>query len=157
MYVVRRGPTLIGVVSALLVTLLVLFLVIGWWRNWYGVSGSDDPQQVNLGVQINKDEVARDFDQLRDETERVTESAQVAAELQTVDGMITDVSQDRVVIREGDSQHTFTIDEATKFFVGSADARLQEISVGDPARVTFQETDGHKRAARITIERNDAT
>lgn len=157
MYVVRRGPTLIGVVSALLVTLLVLFLVIGWWRNWYGVSGSDDPQQVNVGVQINKDEVARDFDQLRNETQRVTESAQVAAELQTVEGLVTDVSQDRVVIREGDTQHSFTIDEVTKFFVGSTEAGLQEITVGDRARVTFQETDGQKRAARITSERNNDT
>lgn len=157
MYVVRRGPTLIGVAGALLLTLLVLFLVIGWWRNWYGVSAGDDPQQVNVGVQINKDEVARDFDQLRDETKRVTESAQVAAELQTVDGMVTEVSQDRVVVREGDTLHTFTIDEVTKFFVGSSEARLQEISVGDPARITFQETDGHKRAARITIDRNNET
>lgn len=150
----RRGPTVFGCAGIVVVTLLVVFLVVGWFRNWYDVSGREDAQQAEFGVQIHKEELERDFGKLREESERVAESAQVAAELETLEGTVSDVSATQMTVRVGDTDHAVAVDEVTQFYVGDEEADLQNIQTGDPVRVTYQETDAQKRASRVTVQRD---
>ena len=147
----RRGPTLVGCLAILVVTLLVVFVVVGYFRNWYNVAGSDDPQQTEFGVQINKEEVSRDLGKLRDETQRVTESVQVAAEMSTLEGVVVSSSATELVVRVGERAVPVAIDDVTQYYNGDQQSDLQSLQSGVPVRVTYQETDGQKRASRVTI------
>ncbi len=151
MYAVRRrGPTLFGVLASLLVTLLLVMLVLGWWRNWFNVSSRNADQQVELGLTINKDEVERDLGKLQDETQRVTDTAQVAAGLTTIEGTVTAISATQLTLRAGDQEHSLAMDDVTEFYLDNEKADVGSIQPGDMVRVTFQETDGQKRASRVT-------
>jgi hypothetical protein len=147
----RRGPTLFGCGAILLVTLLLVFVIVGWFRNWYNVAGRDDAQQVEFGVQINKEEVGRDFGKLRDETQRLTESVQVAAEMSTLEGVAVSSSATQLVVRVGERDIPVAVDNVTQYYTGEQQSDLQSIRPGEQVRVTYQETDGQKRASRVTL------
>lgn len=151
MYVARRrGPTLFGVLASLLVTLLLVMLVLGWWRNWFSVSSRNADQQVELGLTINKDEVERDLGKLQDETERVADTAQVAAGLTTLEGTVTAISATQLTLRADQQEHALALDDVTEFYLEDQKTEAGTIQQGDSVRVTFQETDGQKRASRVT-------
>jgi len=146
----RRGPTLFGVLASLLVTLVLVMLVLGWWRNWFNVSSRNADQQVELGLTINKDEVERDLGKLQEETQRVADTAQVAAGLTTIEGTVTAISATQLTLRAADQEHTLALDEVTEFYLENREMEVGTIQQGDHVRVTFQETDGQKRASRVT-------
>ncbi len=151
MYVTRRrGPTLFGLLASLLLALLLVMLIVGWWRNWFNVSSRNADQQVELGLTINKDEVERDLGKLRDETQRVAETAQVAAGLTTLEGTVTAITPTQLTLRVDDQEHTLALDEVTEFYLENQETEAGTIQQGDAVRVTFQETDGQKRASRVT-------
>jgi Cu/Ag efflux protein CusF len=152
MYVARRrGPSLVGCAVITLLTLVIAVLAVGWWRNWYDVATRDTPEELEFGVRIHKDEVERDFGKLRDETQRVAETAKVAADLETMEGTVVEVSPTQITVQVAEQDHTLRIDDVTKVFVEDEEASLESLQAGDPVRVTYEQTDGHKRASRITV------
>lgn len=151
MYVTqRRGPTLFGLLVSLFLALLLVMLVIGWWRNWFDFSSHNADQQVELGLTINKDEVERDLGKLRDETQRVADTAEVAAGLTTLEGTVTAITPTQLTLRAGEQEHTLSLDNVTEFYLENQKTEAGTIQQGDMVRVTFQETDGQKRASRVT-------
>lgn len=147
----RRGPTATGCVLSLLAILIVVVLIVGWWRNWYNVATQNAEQDVQIGVQIHKDEVGRDLGRLKEETKRLTESAQAAAELSTLEGVVTDLSPTQMTVRVAEQEHPVMIDQVTQYYVGDNRATLEDVQQGHEVLVTFQETDGRKRASRVTV------
>jgi predicted lysophospholipase L1 biosynthesis ABC-type transport system permease subunit len=154
-YARRRGPTVAGCGMMLLLIAIVTLLAVGWWRNWYDVASRNAPDEVEFGVRIHKEEVERDLGRVRDETQRLTESAQVASELQTVEGNVTALSASELTVRVGELEHRMMLDEVTQFYVNNDEANLQSVRVGDQVRVTYQESGGQKRASRITSLREE--
>lgn len=151
MYVVRRrGPGLFGLLLMLITALVVILLLLGWWRNWYDVSAGSDERQAEVGVRIHREEVERDLGRVRDETRRLTESAQAAADHETLEGTVAAVSSNDITVREGEREHIVLVDEVTRFLAAD-DETDQKLVEGDRVRVTYQESEGRKRAARVTI------
>jgi hypothetical protein len=147
----RRRPSLLGCIGTLLLTLLVVIAVVGWFRNWYDVAGRDAPDEIEVGLRIHKEEVGRDIGKLRDEARRLTDTADVAADLKTLEGTVTAVSATELTVVVEELEHRLLIDEVTEYYADTEKANLQAISEGDRVRVTYQETDAQKRAARVTV------
>ncbi len=144
-----------GCAATVLVTLLVVLLAVGWWRNWYDVSGRDAPEEMEFGLRIHKEEVERDLGKLRDETQRLTESAQVAAEMETIEGTVTELSPTQLTVRVGERDHSVAIDEVTQFYVENDQVSVESLNQGDQVRVTYQQTDAQKRASRVTVMQDE--
>jgi hypothetical protein len=147
----RRQRSLLGCIGTLLLTLLVVIAVVGWFRNWYDVAGRDGPDEIEVGLRIHKEEVGRDLGKLRDEARRLTDTADVATDLQTLEGTVTAVSATELTLVAGELEHRVMIDEVTEYYADTEKANRQAINEGDLVRVTYQETDDLKRAARVTV------
>lgn len=146
-----RGPSLIGCAATLLLILVVVVLAVGWFRGWYEVSGRDGDQDMEVGVRIHKEEVGRDLGKMRDETQRLMESAQVAAELSTMEGTVSGLSSSELTVRVGERDQSVAIDDVTEYYRGNTQVELQSIQQGDQVRVIYQESDAGKRASRVTL------
>jgi hypothetical protein len=147
----RRHRSLVGCIGTLLLTLLVVIAVVGWFRNWYDVAGRDAADEIEVGLRIHKEEVSRDLGKVRDEARRFTDTADVAADLKTLEGTVTAISATELTLIVGELEHRVLIDEVTEYYADTEKANLQVINEGDRVRVTYQETDEQKRAARVTV------
>ena len=157
--VVRPRFSFVGGVLKILFVLAIVVAVAGYFLGWYSFSTasdeSGDDSKVGMTVTVNKDEVKRDADKLKDKLVGLKDAAGLAAKIQTVEGKIAsiDMAKGELVVQPSNSDKptTVTVDDETEFKLGNGKSSLSKLSKGDGIVVTYVKKDGIRRAKKISL------
>lgn len=146
-----------GVGTTVVLVVLGLFLVVGLWQDWFGFSVSRDEgttqDRVNLTVTINKDGMSDDVGKFKDETQEFVESAKTVAELESVDGVVSNIDLNRQVltVKMKDDRVAVFVDGSTDILDDDSELELKDLKQGDTVAVVYRERDGIRRAQKVKI------
>jgi hypothetical protein len=141
---------------AVLVIVLIVIVValIGAWRNWWGISVSENEaeNQSEMKVVVDKDEIQEDARAVVDSTREASEAVSVAAGVESVRGHIAEIDEESITLtgEDGDSE-TFTLSTAAEYVAEGEAAGPEEFNQGDEVVITYRESDGKKSVLKVTL------
>lgn len=143
--------------------LLLIVFVIGLFLNWFDVDGIANDEQIGLAVAVNTDDVAKSADAVKESVAQTSESAEVMAETEVVDGLLLSVGRNgedyrlNVKPKEGDNKSDeakiapleIKVGEHTTF-EGEA-TEVQELTEESPVRIVYRESEKGMFAINVKV------
>ncbi len=145
----------------LLVLLLMVALVVGYFRGWFEFSANTDRDrnQETAAITINKNQIQKDVGQVTDKAREGVNSiwarSQPAPKTTetTTRGQIEDVGQGKVTVRTPDDKVlTFGVVPSTVVQVGDRPATMADLHKDDPVAVVHTDGEEQHVAVSVTVE-----
>jgi hypothetical protein len=141
---------------AVLVIILIVIVValIGAWRNWWGVSVSENETEnrSEMKVVLDKDEIQEDARALVDETREASEAVSVAAGVESVRGHVDQIDEETITLTTEDGETaSFALTTAVEFDSEGEAAGREDFTQGDEVVITYRESDGKKTVLKVTL------
>lgn len=160
--VIHTRTSVIGGILKVLLVLSIVVAVAGYFLGWFSFSTSrdesGDDSKVGMTVTVNKDEVKRDTDKLKDKLVGLKDAAGLAAKIQSVEGKVQSIDMEKgeLVVQPGNSDKptTVKVDDETEFKLGDGKSSLSKLAKGDEVVVTYVKKDSVRRAKKISLLEN---
>lgn len=141
---------------AVLVIVLIVIVValFGAWRNWWGVSVSENETEnrSEMKIVVDRDEIEEDGRALVDETREASEAVSVAAGVESVRGHIDQIDEEtiRLTDEQGETE-TFALTTTAEFEADGEAAVRDDLTQGDEVVITYRESDGKKTVLKVSL------
>lgn len=155
----RDRVSLFGRIIKFTVIVGIIVVAVGFVFGWFSLSMRDsdteNQDRFDIVFTVNKDAFWNSAEEAKEEAVGLKDAVSEAAELETIEGEITDINHDakRVTIAlEGKSSESATVqlNAESEVLVEDEAAELDDLAVGTKVSITYVEKDEVKRVKKIS-------